>query len=188
MGNSRGGLNSSSLRTRTLADSFRRISPFDSMKRGESLIIEPSACGSARSYSRGCRLRPVPEARAQLLHPFDATNTGSQIGAEKTAVGCFVGEPAHGAKTKIDGAGGELTGFETRAITQDHDPVEGQARLRAIPVNELIDGVSIRVNNPALRRLSRGCSTRRPWRVPSRANVGRIWCYCAFFANLASAS
>jgi hypothetical protein len=30
-----------------------------------------------------------------------------------------------------------------RAITQDHDPVEGQARFRAIPVNELIDGVTI---------------------------------------------
>jgi hypothetical protein len=73
--------------------------------------------------------------------PFDATNTGSQIDAEKTAVGRFVCEPAHGAKTQIDGFGGELTGFEMRATTQDHDPVEGQARFRAIPVNELIDGV-----------------------------------------------
>src|SRR5271167_3083673 len=51
--------------------------------------------------------------------------------AEKTTVGGFVGEPAHGAKTQIDGAGSKLTGFEMRAITQDHDPVEGQARLRA---------------------------------------------------------
>ncbi len=67
----------------------------------------------------------------------------SQIGAEKTAVGCFVGEAAHGAKTQIDGSGGELTGFEMRAITQDYDPVEGQARFRALPVNELIDGVTI---------------------------------------------
>jgi len=85
----------------------------------------------------------VAEPDAQLLHSFDATNTGSQIGAEKTAVGCFVGKPAHGAKTQIDGSGGELTGFEMRAITQDHDPVEGQARFRAVPVNELIDGVTI---------------------------------------------
>jgi hypothetical protein len=29
------------------------------------------------------------------------------------------------------------------AITQDHDPAKGQARFRAIPVNELIDGVTI---------------------------------------------
>src|SRR5258708_32214191 len=30
-----------------------------------------------------------------------------------------------------------------RAIAQDHDPVEGQARFRTIPVNELIDGLAI---------------------------------------------
>jgi len=65
----------------------------------------------------------------QLLHPFYATNTGSQIGAEKTAVGCFVCEPTHGAKTQIDGSGGKLTGFEMTAIAQDHDPIEGQARF-----------------------------------------------------------
>jgi hypothetical protein len=75
--------------------------------------------------------------------PFDATNTGRQIGAEKTAVGRFVGEPAHGAKTQINRAGGEFPGFQMRAIAQDYDPVEGQARFRTIPVNELIDGVTI---------------------------------------------
>jgi hypothetical protein len=53
--------------------------------------------------------KTVAEANAQLLYPFDATNTGRQIGAEKTAVGRFVGEPAHRAKTQIDGSGGELT-------------------------------------------------------------------------------
>src|SRR5438552_18721819 len=62
---------------------------------------------------------------------------------EETAVGCFVREPAYGAKTQVNGAGGELTGFEMRAITQDYNPIEGQARFRAIPVNELIDGVTI---------------------------------------------
>jgi hypothetical protein len=61
--------------------------------------------------------------------PFDATNAGRQISAEKTAIGGFVGEPTHGPKTQIDGSGGELTGFEMRATAQDHDPVEGQARL-----------------------------------------------------------
>src|ERR1700692_4885409 len=30
-----------------------------------------------------------------------------------------------------------------RAIAQDHNPVEGQARFRTIPVNKLIDGVTI---------------------------------------------
>jgi hypothetical protein len=49
---------------------------------------------------------PLTSSPAQLLHPFEATNTGSQIGAEKTAVGCLTGGPAHGAKTKIVGAEG----------------------------------------------------------------------------------
>jgi hypothetical protein len=40
-------------------------------------------------------------ADAKFLHTFDATNTGSQITAEKTAVGRFVCEPAHSAKTGI---------------------------------------------------------------------------------------
>jgi len=62
---------------------------------------------------------------------------------EKTTVGCLVGQPAHRTKTQIDGSGCELTGFEMRAIAQDHDPVKGQARFRAVPVNELIDGVTI---------------------------------------------
>jgi hypothetical protein len=32
-----------------------------------------------------------------------------------------------------------LTGFKVRAIPQDDNPVEGQARFRAIPVDELIN-------------------------------------------------
>jgi hypothetical protein len=69
--------------------------------------------------------------------------TGRQIGAGKTAIGSFLGVPAHGTKTQIDGSRGESTGFKMRAIAQDHDPVERQARFRAIPVNELIDGATI---------------------------------------------
>jgi hypothetical protein len=48
-------------------------------------------------------------SHAQLLHTLDSTNTRSQIGAEKTAVGCFIGKPAHGAKTQIDGSGLPVT-------------------------------------------------------------------------------
>jgi hypothetical protein len=48
-----------------------------------------------------CR-QPVSEANAQFLHTFDATNTGSQVAAEKTAVGRFICEPAHSAKAQIE--------------------------------------------------------------------------------------
>jgi len=39
--------------------------------------------------------------------------------------------------------GSELTGFEMRAIAQDHYSVERQARFRTVPVNEFVDSVTI---------------------------------------------
>jgi hypothetical protein len=72
--------------------------------------------------ARGLAL-PLTSSRghAQLLYAFNAANASRQIGAEKTTVGCFVREAAHGAKTQINGSGGELTGLKMSAITQDHD-------------------------------------------------------------------
>jgi hypothetical protein len=75
-----------------------------------------------------------PARACPALHAFNTASASRQLGAKKTTVGCLVREAAHGAKTQIDGSGGELTGLEMRAITQDHDPVEGHARFRAIPV------------------------------------------------------
>src|SRR6267143_1673507 len=45
------------------------------------------------------RSQPIAEAHSQLLHTFNAANTSRQIGAEETAVGCLVCEPAHGIET-----------------------------------------------------------------------------------------
>src|ERR1700751_4443428 len=43
--------------------------------------------------------QPIAEAHSQLFHAFNATNTSRQIGAEETAVGGLVCEPAHGTET-----------------------------------------------------------------------------------------
>ena len=43
------------------------------------------------------RGQPIAEAHSQLLHALNAAN--SQIGAEETAVGGLVCEPAHGTET-----------------------------------------------------------------------------------------
>jgi hypothetical protein len=43
--------------------------------------------------------------RSELLHTFNPANPSRQIGAEKTAVGCLVGEPTYGAKTQVNRAG-----------------------------------------------------------------------------------
>jgi hypothetical protein len=45
------------------------------------------------------RDQPIAEAHSQLLHTFNASNTSRQIGAEETAVGGLVCEPAHGTET-----------------------------------------------------------------------------------------
>src|SRR5215471_12928110 len=89
-----------------------------------------------------CR-QPVPETHAQLLDAFHSANASSKVGTEQTAIGSFICQSAHRAKTQIDCARRELAGFEMRSITQDHYSVERQARFRTIPVNELIDGVTI---------------------------------------------
>ena len=45
------------------------------------------------------RSQPIAEAHSQLLHAFNTANTSRQIGAEETAVGGLVCEPAHGTET-----------------------------------------------------------------------------------------
>ena len=45
------------------------------------------------------RGQPIAEAHSQLLYTFNAANTSRQIGAEETAVGSLVCEPAHGTET-----------------------------------------------------------------------------------------
>src|SRR6266403_5816975 len=87
--------------------------------------------------------QPIAEAHSQLLHTFNTANASRQIGAEETTVGGLICEPAHGTETQVDGARCKLTGFEMRPIAQHHYSVESQARFRTIPVNELIDGVTI---------------------------------------------
>ena len=45
------------------------------------------------------RSQLIAEAHSQLLHAFNAANTSRQIGAEETAVGGLVCEPALGTET-----------------------------------------------------------------------------------------
>src|SRR6266852_7168382 len=45
------------------------------------------------------RGQPIAKPHSQLLHAFNAANTSRQIGAEETAIGGLVCEPAHGTET-----------------------------------------------------------------------------------------
>ena len=58
-------------------------------------------------------------------------------------------QPAYGSEVLVDGAGGQTARFHMHSVTHDHDAVECEARFRAVPGRELLDGVFI---NPARGR------------------------------------
>jgi hypothetical protein len=72
--------------------------------------------------------------------------------------GLFRTRAADSAKTQVDCAGGELTGFEMRAIPKDHFLLN--AKRGSEHASQRIRRQ--RDDSPALRLLSSGCSTPRP--------------------------
>jgi hypothetical protein len=83
----------------------------------------------------------------------------------------LIGQTAHRAETKVDRAQSQLPRFQMAPVAQDNGSVEGSARLRAIPVHKLVNGVTVAAGN---QRWS-GCLARRLWRAPDRATVGFVW-------------
>src|SRR6266481_1828021 len=52
-------------------------------------------------------------------------------------------EAAHGCELLVDGVCRQTTGFEVHAVANNHDAIEGQPGLGAVPGDELIDGVLV---------------------------------------------
>jgi hypothetical protein len=90
--------------------------------------------------------QPVAGAKPELLHAFHAADSGSQFRAQQPGVSGFMSQTTHGCELLIDRVRGQTAGFQVHAVTHDHDAIESQARLRAVPSSELIDGVLV---NPA---------------------------------------
>jgi hypothetical protein len=89
------------------------------------------------------RTQPIAGTESELLDSFDAANPRGQLGTQQTGVGGFVSQATHGCKLLVDSVGGQMPRFQVHAIAHDHDTVESQPRLGAIPGDELIDGVQI---------------------------------------------
>jgi len=53
----------------------------------------------------------------------------------------------------VDGVGGQMPRFQVHAIAHNHDAVEGQSRLGAIPGDELVDGVLVHAREAGEPRL-----------------------------------
>src|SRR5450755_2236459 len=94
------------------------------------------------------RAQPIAGPESKLLDTFHPADPGSEFRAEQAGVGGFVREPSHGCKLLVDRVGGETARFQMHAVANDHDAVESQSRLGAIPSNELIDGVLVQVWQP----------------------------------------
>src|SRR5664280_865687 len=87
--------------------------------------------------------QPVAQSDAQFSNAFHAPNAGRQLRAQQASVGGFLSEPSHGRQPSVDRSCRELAILEENAITGDHNLVERQAWLGAVPLNEFIDRVSI---------------------------------------------
>jgi hypothetical protein len=64
-------------------------------------------------------------------------------GLSKPAIRRFIRYPADGRKSAIDGGRREATVLEENAKARNHHSVKGKSWLRTIPLNKLIDGMSI---------------------------------------------
>ncbi len=89
------------------------------------------------------RAQPVAGAEAELFDSFHAADPRSQLGTQQACVGGLVSQAAHGRKLLVDGVRSQSPCLEVHAIADYDDAVEGEARLGAIPCNELINGVLV---------------------------------------------
>ena len=90
----------------------------------------------------GCE--PVPKPYTQLLGAFDTPDASREFRTEQTGVCGFIGEPAHSGKSFcVDRSPGKLSILKEYAIAGNHNLVERQSWLGAVPLNKFINGVSI---------------------------------------------
>jgi hypothetical protein len=110
-------------------------------------MVTPCAwrCSLSRSEqpSALCRRQPVAEAHADASEPLHAADPRSQFRTEQTGIGSLVRDPANCCEAQIDRGRRVVALLEVNAIAQDHRAVEREPGLRAIPCDELANGVLV---------------------------------------------
>jgi hypothetical protein len=86
---------------------------------------------------------PVANPNPNPPHPLHSPNSGGQFRTEQAGVGRLKGNPSHRRAPKVDGRCCVLLLFEKDPVAQDYRAVEGEARLGAVPVDEVGDGAVI---------------------------------------------
>ena len=87
--------------------------------------------------------QPVTEAYAMLFRSFHPGDSGGQIRIQQPGICRFVRQSPNRCKPKVDGRCSTALLFQIDAIASDDGPVESEPRLRAIPVNEVANGVVV---------------------------------------------
>jgi hypothetical protein len=96
-----------------------------------------------RATSALFRRQPVPEPHADASEPLYAADARSQFRTEETGIGSLVRDPANGREAQIDRGGRGVALLKVNAVAEDHRAVEREAGLRAVPSDELANGVLI---------------------------------------------
>ena len=87
--------------------------------------------------------QPVPETDTQPPHAFDAADAGREFRAQQPGIRRLVRDTADGCEPKVDRRRCVLPLFEVDPITENHCAVECEARLRAVPGDELTNRVIV---------------------------------------------
>jgi len=89
----------------------------------------------------GCK--PVPKPHPQFLGTFHTSDASGEFRTEQASVRGFIGEPAYSGESSVDRSSRKLSILKEYAIAGNHNLVERQSWLGAVPLNKFINGVPI---------------------------------------------
>jgi hypothetical protein len=87
--------------------------------------------------------QPVAQPDAQTSDALHASDACGEFRAEESGVGRLVGHPTHRGQAQINRGRRILPLLEVDAIAQDDGAVERETWLRAVPRDELTNGVIV---------------------------------------------
>src|SRR2546426_5963469 len=90
-----------------------------------------------------CR-KPIPNSSAQAADSFYPADPGSQFRTEQSRISGLIRNSANCCESQVNRRGRVLLLFEADSVAEHDGPVECQAWLRAIPLDEFGYGVIIR--------------------------------------------
>jgi hypothetical protein len=89
------------------------------------------------------RSQPVPDPGSQPLRTLHSSYACRQLGAQEAGIRRLIGEASNGGEPNVDRRRSEIPLFQEEPISKHDGSIEREARLRTIPPDELIDGVSV---------------------------------------------